>query len=198
MIESTTQPLNEQQQQGVTIAEAMMQGAARLLEIQTTAARTLWENQSRTVSAFGAPGLSSMLEPHTSFKDFFDTSAQQAAAFMRQTNDTLTQVQRELSQLVEAQTNWMTEQMRKNMDEFTRRTGENLEHWREASRQVADEAERTAQSGQQIVQSATTTASTNAASAGTPSIVVSGTLEGTRSPQPRPRAGERGRAAAKR
>jgi Phasin protein len=196
MIDSTTQPLNEQKQPGVTIAEAMMQGAARLLEIQTTAARTLWENQSRTVSMFGAPDLSSMLEPHTSYKDFFDTSAQQAAALMRQTNDTLTQAQRQLSQLVEAQTNWMTEQMRKTMDEFTRRTGENLKQWREASRQAADEAERTAQSGQQVMQSAATAASTNAASTNTPSIVVSGGLDGTRSQQPR--AEERSKAAAKR
>jgi phasin family protein len=196
MIDSTTQPLNEQKQPGVTIAEAMMQGAARLLEIQTTAARTLLENQSRTASMFGAPDLSSMLEPHTSFTDFFDTSAQQAAAFMRQTNDTLTQVQRQLSQLVEAQTSWMTEQMRKNMDEFTRRTGENLKHWREASRQAADEAERTAQSGQQTMQPAATTASTHAASTNTPSIVVSGGLDGTRSQQPR--AEERGKVAAKR
>ena len=132
----------------------------------------------------------SMLEPAHIDHGHIRHQRATSAAFMRQTNDTLTQVQRQLSQLVEAQTNWMTEQMRKNMDEFTRRTGENLKHWREASRP----------GGRRSRAHCTVGPAGNAVHPccihNTPSIVVSGGLDGTRSQQARTE--ERGKAAAKR
>jgi hypothetical protein len=179
MNETVMRSLDEQRQQVAKIADATMQGAARMLEIQASAARAFLEGQSRTVSLFRAPDAASLFKATDPPMDAFAASTRQMLGFMQQASETISQVQRQLSQMMEAQTSWMTEQMKQSMDEFSRQATENMQKWSETVAAMSD-TQRSAEAAKPHSEE--------------PTIVVSG-LEGTRSGQ---RQEERGKATAKR
>ncbi len=171
--------VEEQRQQLMKVADTMMQGAARMFEMQVSAARAFIENQSRTASLFRGPEASASGakgEP----ADVYAAGSKQMLALMQQTNEAVSEMQRQIMQLVESQRDWLTEQMRRSMEEFNRQATESLQRWREASLMPRSDVQRPAPTAE--------------ASGEAPSIVVSG-LEGTRA---EPRHDERTKATVKR
>ena len=147
-MESRTQ---ERQRQHVTnLADIMVQGAARLVELQTSTARVLLRAQGRGAAMFGAPDWTEMLGRNGTehFSELFVTGAQQALNLMRHTNQTLSLVQRQVGQLVEQQTAQVAEQMRQGVEEVSRRTEETLEQLRHTTEQATEEAQRAGEEGE--------------------------------------------------
>ena len=146
-MESRTQ---ERQRQHVTnLADIMVQGAARIVELQTSTARVLLRAQGRSAAMFGAPDWTEMLGRNGTehFSELFVTGAQQALNLMRHTNQTLSLVQQQVGQLVEQQTAQVAEQMRQGVEEVSRRTEETLEQLRHTTEQAAEEAQRAGEEG---------------------------------------------------
>lgn len=141
-MESRTQ---ERQQQHVSnFAEIMMQGAARIVELQTSTARLMLRAQGRSAAMFGAPDWTEILGRNGGghISELFITGAQQALNVMRHTNETLSLVQQQVGQLVEQQTAQVAQQMRRGVEEVSRRTEETLEQLRQTTEQAAEEMQR--------------------------------------------------------
>jgi methyl-accepting chemotaxis protein len=138
-----------QQQHTTNLADIMVQGAARIVEMQTSTARVLLRAQGRGAAMFGAPDWTEVLgrtgPDHLS--ELFVTSAQQALNLMRQTNETLNLVQQQVGQLVEQQTAQVAEQMRQGVEEVSRRTEQTLDQLRNTTQQAMSEAERASEEG---------------------------------------------------
>jgi uncharacterized protein (DUF885 family) len=144
-MESRTQ---ERQQQHVSnLAEIMMQGAARIVELQTSTARLMLRAQGRSAAMFGAPDWTELLGRNGGghISELFITGAQQALNVMRHTNETLSLVQQQVGQLVEQQTAQVAQQMRQGVEEVSRRTEETLEQLRQNAEQAAEEMQRAAE-----------------------------------------------------
>jgi hypothetical protein len=113
----------ERQQQHVSnFAEIMMQGAARIVELQTSTARLMLRAQGRSAAMFGAPDWTELLG--------------------RNGGETLSLVQQQVGQLVEQQTAQVAQQMRQGVEEVSRRTEETLEQLRQTTEQAAEEMQR--------------------------------------------------------
>jgi gas vesicle protein len=140
-----------QQQHGVNFAEIFWKSTARILDIQTAAARALMQTQSRSAAMFGAPDWSELFNGRTGeqLSNFLNTSADQAANYIRQTNDTLREVQHQFGQLVEQQTQQLTEQMRQGMEELGRRGQQGIQEMRRATEQAMHEARQAGNEQQQ-------------------------------------------------
>ena len=146
-MESRTQ---ERQQQHVSnLAEIMVQGAARIVELQTSTARLLFRAQGRSAAMFGAPDWTELLGRNGGghISELFITGAQQALIVMRHTNETLSLVQQQVGQLVEQQTAQVAQQMRQGVEEVSRRTEETLDQLRQTTEQAADEMQRAGEEG---------------------------------------------------
>jgi hypothetical protein len=138
-----------QQQHAANLAEIMVQGAARIVELQTSTARVLLRAQGRSVAMFGAPDWTEILGRNGAehFSELFVTGAQQALNVMRHTNQTLSLVQQQVGQLVEQQTAQVAEQMRQGVEEVSRRTEETLDQLRQTTEQAAEEARQASEEG---------------------------------------------------
>lgn len=138
-----TQRTQERMQHAANIADIMVQGAARIVELQTSTARVLLRAQGRSAAMFGAPDWSEALgragTDHLS--ELFVAGAQQALNVMRHTSQTLSLVQQQVGQLVEQQTAQVAEQMRQGVEEVSRRTEETLDQLRQTTEQAAEEAQ---------------------------------------------------------
>lgn len=147
-MESRTQ--ERQRQHAANLADIMVQGAARIVELQTSTARVLLRAQGRSAAMFGAPDWTEMLGRNGTehFSELFVTGAQQALNLMRHTNQTLSLVQQQVGQLVEQQTAQVAEQMRQGVEEVSRRTEETLEQLRHTTEQAAEEAQRAGEEGE--------------------------------------------------
>jgi hypothetical protein len=145
----------------------LVQGAARILELQASAARSLIAAQGRTASMFGAPDWSPLVTRNSElanlFTELFTTTAQHTLTLARQTNHTLTRVQEQMARLLEAQTGRLTYEMRASMDELMRLSAEGVHEAKQRRQRVVDEAR--SASDQQL--------------AGTAPASDSGRLEGT-------------------
>lgn len=138
-----------QQQHTANLAEIMVQGAARIVELQTSTASVLLRAQGRSAAMFGAPDWTELLGPNGAghLSELFVTGAQQALNVMRHTNQTLSLVQQQVGQLVEQQTAQVAEQMRQGVEEVSRRTEETLDQLRQTTEQAAEEAQRASAEG---------------------------------------------------
>jgi methyl-accepting chemotaxis protein len=141
-MESRTQ--QRQQQHATNLADIMVQGAARIVELQTSTARVLLRAQGRGAAMFGAPDWTELLgrsgPDHLS--ELFVSGAQQALNLMRHTNETLNLVQQQVGHLVEQQTAQVAEQMRQGVEEVSRRTEQTLDQLRNTTQEAMSEAER--------------------------------------------------------
>jgi methyl-accepting chemotaxis protein len=136
-------------QHAVNLADIMVQGAARIVEFQTSTARVLLRAQGRSAAMFGAPDWTELLgrtgQDHLS--EVFVTGAQQALNLMRHTNETLTLVQQQVGQLVEQQTAQVAEQMRQGVEEVSRRTEQALDQLRQTTEHATEEVQRAGEVG---------------------------------------------------
>lgn len=145
-MESRTQ---DRQHHTTHFADIMVQGAARIVEMQTSTARLLLRAQGRGAAMFGGPDWTELLGRNGGdhLSELFVTGAQQALNLMRHTNETLSLVQQQVGQLVEQQTARVAEQMRQGVEEVSRRTEETLDQLRNTAQQAMSEAERAGEDG---------------------------------------------------
>ena len=132
-----------QRQHAANLADIMVQGAARIVELQASTARLLLRAQGRSAAMFGAPNWTEALgragTDHVS--ELFVAGAQQALNVMRHTSETMSLVQQQVGQLVEQQTAEVAEQLRQGVEEVSRRTEETLDQLRQTTQQAAEEAQ---------------------------------------------------------
>jgi gas vesicle protein len=123
------------------LAEVILQGTARLIDLQTAAAQALLRMQSRNAALFGAPDLSRVFsdDNRRQLTQLFNAGAQQALNLMRQTNETLSQLQSKVNGVLAQQTEQLTEQLRTSVREFEQHTRQAVEQAREASQQTAQQ-----------------------------------------------------------
>jgi gas vesicle protein len=160
------------------LAEAILQGTARLIDLQTAAAQALLRMQSRNAALFGAPDWSRVFtdDNRRQLSELFSAGAQQALNLMRQTNETLSQLQSKVNVLLAQQTEQFTEQIRTGVRELEQRTGQAVEQVREASQQTAQQALAKAEQTPQQVRAGSEHAQ--------PSLQGSGAEERSRSKRP--------------
>ena len=129
-------------QQTVNLAEIFLQQSARLLETQAAAARAVMRTQARSFAALGAPDWSSLYTQETErrFSELLKTSTEQAVNIMRQTHETVRQLQEVLGQLVNQQTSQLTAQLRTSAQEIGQRTQDVQQQVLEASQQTVQQA----------------------------------------------------------
>ena len=106
------------------LAEVILQVTARLIDLQSTAAQALRRMQSRNAALYGAPDLSHGFsdDGRRQLTELFNAGAQQALKLMRQTKDTLSQLQSRVNGVLAQQTEQLTEQLRKSVREFEQHT----------------------------------------------------------------------------
>ncbi|HET7598520.1 MAG TPA: hypothetical protein VFK15_16445 [Burkholderiales bacterium] len=143
------QRTQERAQQAANLADIMVQGAARIVELQTSTARVLLRAQGRSAAFFGAPDWTQLLGRNGTehISELFMTGAQQALNLMRHTNQTLTLLQQQMGQLVEQQTAEVAQEMRHGVEEVSRRTEETLDQLRQTTQQAAEEAQQWTEEG---------------------------------------------------
>ena len=135
------------QQQISNLPEIFAQGVARIIDMQTAAARVFLQTQARSAAMFGAPDWTQAFNRQgEQVTQLFSTGAEQTLKLIRQANETVSEVQEQVGQLLEQQTAQATEHLRSGFEEVSRRSEQTLEEMRQTTRQVAREAQR-AQSG---------------------------------------------------
>jgi vacuolar-type H+-ATPase subunit H len=145
------QPQTRRHQAAENLAEVLVQGTARIIDLQTAAAQALLRIQCRNVALFGVPDWSQFFGGDNSrqFSEFCNASAEQALKLMRQTNDTLNQLQTEVNETLTRQAQQLAEQIRTSLQEIEQRTQQAVQQVREASQKTAqpvrDASEQTAQ-----------------------------------------------------
>jgi len=151
------QRTQERMQHAANIADIMVQGAARIVELQASTARVLLRAQGRSAAMFGAPDWTDALgrtgTDHLS--ELFAAGAQQALNVFRHTTETLSLVQQQVGQLVEQQTAEVAEQLRQGVEEVSRRTEETLDQLRQTTQQATEEAENAGGNGSNASQTQT-------------------------------------------
>ncbi|HEV7393436.1 MAG TPA: hypothetical protein VGO08_17490 [Burkholderiales bacterium] len=145
------------------LAEVILQGTARLIDLQTAAAQALLRMQSRNAALFGAPDLSHVFsdDNRRQLTQLFNAGAQQALNLMRQTNETLSQLQSKLNGVLAQQTEQLTEQLRTSVREFEQHTRQAVEQAREASQQTAQQVLAKAEESPQQVRAGSRQAQTS-------------------------------------
>jgi hypothetical protein len=124
-----------------------VQGAKRLLEIQTAVAENLIRAQGRGATMFGFPDWSASLGNGNGrqFSELFATSADQALNLLRQTNETICSLQQAAVQMLAQQTSQLTAQMRSSMEEIGRQTGEGMRDASQTAQQAVEAAQQQTQ-----------------------------------------------------
>jgi hypothetical protein len=137
---------NRGEQTAVNLAEIFLQQSARLIETQAAAASAVIRTQARSFAAFGGPDWSSFYseENQRQFSELLKTSTEQAVSFIRQTNDTMLQFQDAITRALNRQTDQLTTQMRKSMEEIGARAEQGIDKTRMTAQQAAEAVQQAA------------------------------------------------------
>lgn len=141
---SQQQAQNRGQHNIEDLAEILIQGVARFIDIQASAAETIMRAQARSAAMFGFPDWSGALPPGNGrqLSELFATSAEEGLNVLRQTNETMCKLQQQFNDVLTQQTSQLTAQMRSSMEEIARRTQEGLGQVRETTQQAVEAAQR--------------------------------------------------------
>jgi predicted metal-dependent RNase len=135
--------MDKAQQHVTNLAEIFFQGAIRIVDIQTTAARVLLQTQGRSAAMFGAPDWTpTVTRQGERLTQLLSVGAEETLKIMRQANETVSEMQQQVGQLIQQQTAQMTDEVRNGVEEVGRRTEEGLEQLRHTTQQAAAEAQR--------------------------------------------------------
>ena len=133
----------DREQSAANVADIYVRGALRIADMQASAARVLLQTQARTARMFGAPDWSNAFNgPGEQLSQWFNTGTEQALSLMRQTNETISEVNQQLSRIVQRQTVQLAEEMRQGLEAVNRRAQDSLHELRETTEQAASEAAR--------------------------------------------------------
>ena len=127
------------------MTEIALRGTALLWDLQADAARNLLETQARSATMLGAPDLSQVFQAgEGQGKGMFSTTIDQALNSLRQINDTISEVQWQLTRMAEQQAVVLTERIQRNVQQLSRRSQQGLEEIRRLAEEEAQEIEDTA------------------------------------------------------
>jgi ElaB/YqjD/DUF883 family membrane-anchored ribosome-binding protein len=122
------------------MTEIALRGTALLWDLQADTARNLLEMQANGARLFGAPDFSRIFHMGTgSDKGMFSMTVDQALSQLRQIDDTVNEVQWQLAQAAERQTQGFAERLQQSIEELGRRSQEGLDEIRRIARQEARE-----------------------------------------------------------
>ncbi|MGQ0591883.1 MAG: phasin family protein [Gammaproteobacteria bacterium] len=113
--ETQSRPQGDRAQPAVNIASIFMHGAARMLDIQMAAGRNFMQYQARGARAFGAPDFSEIFKGIDA--RFYEAMTDQALNYMRQANEAISEMPANIGELIQQQTEELSEQMRQGMEE---------------------------------------------------------------------------------
>lgn len=131
------------QQQMANFAEIFVQGMARIVDIQTAAARVVLQSQGRSAKLFGAPDWTRALDWQSEhFYKLFSAGTEQTMNLIRQTSETVNEVQQQVGQLFEQRTAEVTDEIRNGVKEVTRRSEQGLDEMRNTTQQAVRQARR--------------------------------------------------------
>jgi gas vesicle protein len=137
------EPRTSQKSQAINLADIFVQGAMKIVDMQTSAARVFLQTQGRSARMFGAPDWSHTLNgPSEQISQLISTGAEQAMNLFRQTNETISELNQQFGQLVQQQTAQLAQEMRVGMKEVSRRAEESLEDLRQTTEQATREVKR--------------------------------------------------------
>jgi|RhiMethySRZTD1v2_1073278.scaffolds.fasta_scaffold1548325_1 ABC-type transporter Mla subunit MlaD len=135
--------MDKAQQHVTNLAEIFFQGAIRIVDIQTTAARVLLQTQGRSAAMFGAPDWTpAVTRQGERFSQLLSIGAEETLRIMRQANETVSEVQQQVGQLIQQRTAQVADEVRNGVEEVGRRTEEGLEQLRHTSQQAAAQVQR--------------------------------------------------------
>jgi len=127
----------------INLAEIMVQGSARMFELQAAAARTFYQYQAKSAAMLGAPDWSQLFKGNGNTR-FFESTAEDVLNYMRQTSETIAEIQSDMCHLVEEQTAELSDQLQHGLKQTGALMSEGLE---ESKRMTEQAAERAAQEG---------------------------------------------------
>jgi len=134
---------NNGARRAINLAEIMVQGSARMFEIQAAAARTFCQYQAKSAAILGAPDWSALFKGNSNTR-FFESTTEDVLSYMRQTSETIAEIQSDMCHLVEQQTAELSDQLRQGLKQTGALMSEGLE---ESKRTTEQAAERAAQEG---------------------------------------------------
>jgi hypothetical protein len=136
---------SQQQQTANTLAEIFLHQSTRMLQIQASAARALLRTHARTYAALGGPDWSPLFgaENERRFDDLLRTTTEQTLSLLRQTNQSVSELQQSINGLIARQADQFTSQLRGDIQQI----GQKVE-------QSASEVRRTAQQASEALQQA--------------------------------------------
>lgn len=137
------------------MTEIALRGTALLWDLQADTARSLLEMQANGATLFGAPDLTQVFHMGNGrSKGMFSMTVEQALNSLRQINDTVTEVQWQLTRVAEQQTVGIADRIQQSIEELGRRSQEGLQEIRRLAeeevgefRQAAHEATSNGASG---------------------------------------------------
>jgi hypothetical protein len=122
------------------MTEIALRGTALLWDLQADTARNLLEMQANGARLFGVPDFSRIFHIGTGTdKGMFSMTVDQALSQLRQINDTVNEVQWQLEQAAERQTQGFAERLQESIEELGRRSQEGLDEIRRIAKQEAKE-----------------------------------------------------------
>ena len=135
--------MDKAQHHVTNLAEIFFQGAIRMVDIQTTAARVLLQTQGRSAAMFGAPDWTpAVTRQGERFTQLLEVGAEETLKIMRQANETVSEMQQQVGQLIQQRTAQVADEVRNGVEEVTRRTEEGLEQLRHTTQQAAQQVQR--------------------------------------------------------
>lgn len=134
---------NNGAKRAINFAEILVQGLARMFEIQAAAARNFCQYQAKSAAMLGAPDWSELFKGNGNSR-FFESTAEEVLSYMRQTSETIAEIQSDMCHLVKQQTAELSDQLRQGLKQTGALMSEGLE---ESKRMTEQAAERAAQEG---------------------------------------------------
>ncbi len=124
------------------MTEIALRGTALLWDLQADTARNLLEMQANGARLFGGPDFGRIFHIGAGAdRGMFSMTIDQALSQLRQINDTVDEVQWQLAQAAERQTQGFAERLQRSIEELGRRSQEGLQEIRRIAEQEADEFE---------------------------------------------------------
>lgn len=151
--QSNSESSNSRQQQNdypINIMELSLRGTNALFDIHLTALRGLWQIQAQSISAFSALDYSDLFRAaDIGTKRVMSSSSEQLISSARQVSDTVNQLQRQFSRVMEQGTLRLSEDVRRNIQEFNQRSQESLDEVRNIVQRGEDQMLNGQQNNQQ-------------------------------------------------
>jgi gas vesicle protein len=124
----------------INLMEIMFRGAARIWDTHLAGTRTFLQYQAKGAAMFGAPDLSELFK--RSNGRFFETTTDQALNYVRQTRKEISALQADIVDLIEEQTEELSEQIQQGLKEAGERIQEGIEEGRRMTQEATKETRR--------------------------------------------------------